>query len=495
MSTAASRRSRSIATCAVSRVRRRSAGGCSGGSPSPSSIAGAPILGDDAEGVIDGEPEVRFHLRCPRRVRARWRATVELARRVAGEQMPVWRAAEAIAAEGLSSPEAASGTGVADADGCSAGSNAAARSPAAGLDADGGPWATPPHEAGEAAVDRDETSPTEVELDWSAVAAAIPEDIAILGRDLDRLDAFELDARLRAVMHARSRIDWQTGRLLRLFLDLRLDRAMGFSSSSRYLRERMGMSVRKGRALVAIERKTWEAPAFGEAYREGRLSWVRALMLLPVVREGAPDAWVERAAAVTVRRLAGEVEWALDVRDTGPSCEPLTPPPPDADLAACAVQTRAPAGWDFLDAAVEFRGPASVVALLRSAIAAFEEPVRPPWRALERLLEHAQGEWERLPHHRDPVFARDGWRCAVPACSSRRNLHDHHIHFRSRGGDNARENRVAVCAWHHLRGIHAGRVRACGAAPGGVQWEIGTRSGGPPLMRLLGDRYVRECSP
>ena len=45
----------------------------------------------------------------------------------------------------------------------------------------------------------------------------------------------------------------------------------------------------------------------------------------------------------------------------------------------------------------------------------------------------------------------------MPACSARRNLHDHHLLFRSRGGGNARDNRITVCAWHHLRGIHQGR--------------------------------------
>jgi len=47
--------------------------------------------------------------------------------------------------------------------------------------------------------------------------------------------------------------------------------------------------------------------------------------------------------------------------------------------------------------------------------------------------------------------------------------------FRSRGGRNARDNRVTVCAWHHLRGIHAGRIRASGEAPGAITWEIGLR--------------------
>jgi hypothetical protein len=95
------------------------------------------------------------------------------------------------------------------------------------------------------------------------------------------------------------------------------------------------------------------------------------------------------------------------------------------------------------------------------------------------------------PAHRDPIFARDEWRCAVPGCSSRRNLHDHHIVFRSHGGGNERDNRVTVCASHHLHGLHRGRVRARGTAPHDLIWEIGCRFDGEgPLARLFGDRYV-----
>jgi len=65
-------------------------------------------------------------------------------------------------------------------------------------------------------------------------------------------------------------------------------------------------------------------------------------------------------------------------------------------------------------------------------------------------VDNVRGEWIAQPRRRDPIFARDGWRCAVPVCSARRNLHNHHIVFRSRGGDNSRDNRVAHTAAFRL---------------------------------------------
>jgi len=142
------------------------------------------------------------------------------------------------------------------------------------------------------------------------------------------------------------------------------------------------------------------------------------------------------------------------------------------------------------DAEVRFAGPVSVVALLRIAVRAFTPPGAPRWEGLERLLCHVTAEWERRPRHRDPIFERDGWRCAVPACTARTSLHDHHVLYRSRGGDNTRDNRVAICAAHHLNGIHRFRIRVSGVAPDDLTWEIGFRRGRPPLLRTHGDRYL-----
>ena len=408
----------------------------------------------------DDEPRARFRLRCPRRLLALWRDVVELARRMAGAELRQGQAAEAIAAEGLSAQPSS-----------------------------GEAWPEPFLSSAAPTADPAETRLAFGEdLEWGAVAEAIPDEVARIDRGADHLDPFALDGRMRRVVEAMQRVDWQTGRLLRVFLDRRLHRVMRFPSAARYLRERLGISARKARALVALERKTGEAPILGKAYRTGELSWVRALAVLPVAHERTAAAWVARGREVTVRRLMDEVEWALVARD---GFSPIAPPPLGATLRDLPErQMCAREGSEYSGAEIVFWAPVSVVALFRTAVLAFAGPGDALFTGLERLLRHVQAEWEAQPRHRDPIFARDGWRCAVPACSSRRNLHDHHLLFRSRGGDNRRANRITVCAWHHLRGIHGGRVRAWGTAPDGVIWELGVQSGRPPLVRLRGDAYV-----
>ena len=83
----------------------------------------------------------------------------------------------------------------------------------------------------------------------------------------------------------------------------------------------------------------------------------------------------------------------------------------------------------------------------------------------------------------DPVVERDGYRCAVPGCTSRRNLHDHHLRFRSAGGSDVPGNRVTLCAFHHQRCLHTGFLRIRGCAPDGLVFELGLCPVAPPLVR------------
>ena len=440
---------------------------------------GAPREDEDDGTTLDGEPAVRVRISCPRRVRALWRATVELARRMAGEPLPLWEACEAIAAEGLTSPAArrdasddGRGSSFAMTDSLPIGDDADAEA-----DADGAERRAQAFRC----------------VDWASIATVVSEPVAAFAEDLDALDAFALDARMRAALAAMHRSHWQTGRLLRLVVDLRLYRWLGFRTAEQYVKERLGIGIRTAQMLVAVERVTWRAPELAATYERGAISPLRALIIAPVLSEAHAAAWLARAGEVTVRRLSDEVTWALNHQDVRPLCEPVGPPPAGRLVMPSDAQMRARFGNETPDVVIGVPAPASVAALFEMAIAAFTDVGEPRWRGFERLLESVRSEWKARPRHRDPIFARDGWRCAVPTCSSRRNLHDHHIVFRSRCGNNARDNRVAICAAHHQHGLHGGGyIRAWGEAPDGIRWELGIRPDASPLLTLIGDRYVSD---
>jgi hypothetical protein len=75
----------------------------------------------------------------------------------------------------------------------------------------------------------------------------------------------------------------------------------------------------------------------------------------------------------------------------------------------------------------------------------------------------------------DPVYSRAGWRCSAPGCTSRKNLDDHHVLYRSRRGGNGLDNRVCACRFHHYLGEHGELASCCGKAPLGILWRLGKK--------------------
>jgi hypothetical protein len=88
------------------------------------------------------------------------------------------------------------------------------------------------------------------------------------------------------------------------------------------------------------------------------------------------------------------------------------------------------------------------------------------------MFDHCTATWWRRTPREHRVFERDGWRCTVPGCTSYRNLHAHHVLFRSAGGGGELANLVTLCAAHHQRGVHAGLIRISGRAPANLVFEL-----------------------
>ena len=101
----------------------------------------------------------------------------------------------------------------------------------------------------------------------------------------------------------------------------------------------------------------------------------------------------------------------------------------------------------------------------------------PEWCGLLALIEGFVRTWDdprQIPRRAsDRIYIRDGWRCAAPGCSSRRNLEDHHIVYRSRGGDHSLPNRITLCRFHHQQGEHGELLTCRGKAPLGITWWMG----------------------
>jgi len=288
----------------------------------------------------------------------------------------------------------------------------------------------------------------------------------------------------------------EVGRHLAAAVAARVPARRGFRTVDAYVRERLGLSPRKTRALLRLERAGDFCPPLRAAYRDGRLSWVQAQVLLPLLwlEASAPyrASWIEFAERVSVRRLEDDVDRAL-------ALEEFEPPSLTAQRQTCAQPTLSerdthPVADGEEGARFFFAAPRDVARLIRATICSVRRGLEPArgrptseGEAVEAMLDHALATWRTVDKHEaraQRVYARDGWRCTAPGCSSFRNLHDHHIVFRSHCGGDELTNRTTLCAWHHQRGVHAYRMRCTGLAPDALLFELGVRPDGSALLRF-----------
>jgi hypothetical protein len=359
------------------------------------------------------------------------------------------------------------------------------------------------------------------EAGGAGAAAALLALMQSLVEDLDSVGPFDLDRRLRRAVRLEQRLDAEISARLALLAHEHRHLAHGYARFDDYARERLGLAPRKMRALLRLERACRLSVPLRDAYRDGRLSWVQAHTVLPVLLiahcRPRTDAWVRWAMQVSVRRLQDDVEQALLLNETDPEEFAATAGLPLAareliadggegavgDVSARRRQIGAQPTVSGENSRLFFHAPREVVTLFRAVLCTVRRAIErqtgtmpTEGEAFDAMLEHATNAWMppgsrvRASHR---VFARDGWRCTAPACSSYRNLHDHHIVFRAAGGSDAPGNRTTLCAWHHLRGVHAARVRCTGIAPGALVFELGLRPGREPLLRYApGERRRPE---
>ncbi len=434
-------------------------------------------------------PQMTVQVRCAPYVHGKWFRARQLAQRVAGARLPPWACMEAVVAEVLS------GLPLRDVQSSALEDGSEPKTALRGTSDE--PLSRVPRKdqsanvctnAGGGAQDVVTRAPC-------ALASELPPFLRTLIDRLLEADAFELDARLRRAVALEQRAWSEVGALLSIVASERLFLDAGYPSLESYARDRLGISPRKARALLRLERAGAACPELLACYRDGQLSWTQAQALVPILLldHAVPwrAGWIEHALHVSIRRLEEDVERAI-------AFEELAPPDP---RQTCAKPTRGESSHEPAPRAAEnarfvFTAPLDVANLIRATICTVRRHLErrtgqlpSEGEAVDAMFDHAFESWganePRVPReHR--VFERDGWRCTAPGCSSYRNLQDHHIIFRSKGGSDALSNRTTLCAWHHLRGVHANRIRCKGEAPHGLEFEFGLRTEGPPLLRYLG---------
>ena len=346
--------------------------------------------------------------------------------------------------------------------------------------------------------------------------ADLPAFLLPLLTDLDSADPFELEARLRRVVRLEQRLDAQLAPLLRQVTSPEYEWKERYASLATLARECLGMSPSKARALLRVERLGDVCPALRDAYRDGGLSWVQAQVLAPLLASDAEgdwrEVWVAFASTVTVRCLTEAVERACLWRQANPvgfgehRDDPEHFSQPDPGEARGERQTCARPRDVLGGRRLEILAPSDVARLfdavlctIRRAIERETGQLPPEAVAFEAMLDHALESWgvddywlrRRMSKRHYAVLDRDDWRCVFPGCTSRRNLHIHHIRFRSAGGSDHASNLTTLCAFHHQRGVHDGKVTVRGCAPGALEFELGIRPGRAPLARFRsGDRVA-----
>ncbi len=108
------------------------------------------------------------------------------------------------------------------------------------------------------------------------------------------------------------------------------------------------------------------------------------------------------------------------------------------------------------------------------------------------LTEHLHN---KVAHHY-AILKRDRFRCQVPGCHCRRNLHVHHIIRRSQGGGNDPENLIVLCSKHHLHILHdLMTLKIEGTAPHNLTFTFGPNSSsndGPFLIYHKGRKKLQH---
>ncbi len=482
------------------------------------------LQGDDPVAADELEPRARVVIEVPHEIAVAFEETCELARASAGRELGMAGVVEALLAE--AEPQVIESACLATNADPRTGAAPALPPPGAGawierVDAAPRSVTRARIEAAAALAPIAPADDSDVALRARTTLAEFRELAAAAGRG----DAHALHDQLRRLVALEDTIMRRLGEVVGELDDHGAWATLPFTNVADYAERRLGLGATTVEDRVRAARALVRRPLLRAAYDAGRVSLEAAMIALRAMgpRAAAADAdiekaWVERTLEATVKRMRDELrivrrrpradaavgccpasdeEWsAARRRDPGETRRAVLAAglaavladaerPPEADVFLrltlpestagrfLAALESARRGLTALAESVPWDEPWPHPATLPSLLAARTISTRarrvPAWVGLLALLEDATLTWDdpRATPRRpgDDVYRRAGYRCEAPGCTSRANLHDHHVVFRAHGGGDGLENRIVLCEGHH-RALHdAGTLSARGAAP------------------------------
>ena len=343
----------------------------------------------------------------------------------------------------------------------------------------------------------------------------------------------ELDHRLEQAVQENERSERLICDCLLAMVERRGYEKFGFADIYYYAEGRFGFSPRKTRYLLRLAQQLRRLPRIKEALGQGRLGWTKASRIARVATPEDEVMWLDSALSLSVRELDRKIDEERDAAGV--------------KVRAWLTQDQA-AVWDYaLEVCRRVNGADLDVGRCLELIAV--EFIATYAHRAHQIEETECGE-DTTEEHRQVddgpsdeeaaalelrtcpdnddlpsptasveygrtwrfVLERDAYRCQYPDCppslpheamwqlrrglaevltkadGARRELHVHHIVFRSHSGkkgrrtSNSPQNLVTVCVFHH-RMIHARTIGVKGQAPHQLTWRR------PALMENLVGRY------
>ena len=294
-------------------------------------------------------------------------------------------------------------------------------------------------------------------------------------------------AKLRGIAKTRCELDAREATYLVDAEQLRLWRHFGYSTLLEYMERELGYSPREANERLRIARRLEHLPEMHARLAQGTLRLSAVRELARVATPETEGAWLERAEGKNLRQIEELVaghkagDHPDDPTDPDLRVRPLTfelPPRVYALFRQVRSALADERGTAMTDAevfeemcrrALAPSGGGETRPAYQIAITTCDQCKR-GWqngagREIEvdaATIECAKCDAEHLgrldaetparvkptisPRRRRQVFARDHARCTVPGCRASRNLHIHHIEFRSKGGTHKLTNLTLLCS-------------------------------------------------